>query len=65
VDGEGKYVFAVVERFALRIKDPKAIVPLAFTQPATPPSPGVADPVTDLRPVEKRSAWRKRARKRP
>jgi hypothetical protein len=26
----GKYVFSVFERFALRIKDAKAIVPLQF-----------------------------------
>ena len=30
VDLEGKYVFSVFERFALRIKDAKAIVPLKF-----------------------------------
>jgi hypothetical protein len=30
VDARGRYVFAVFERFALRIKDPKAIVPLRF-----------------------------------
>jgi uncharacterized linocin/CFP29 family protein len=30
VDEKGRYVFAVFERFALRIKDPKAIVALAF-----------------------------------
>jgi uncharacterized linocin/CFP29 family protein len=30
INAEGKYVFAVFERFALRIKDPKAVVPLQF-----------------------------------
>jgi hypothetical protein len=30
VDLDGKYVFSVYERFALRIKDTKAIVPLKF-----------------------------------
>ena len=30
VDLEGRYVFSVFERFALRIKDAKAIVPLRF-----------------------------------
>jgi hypothetical protein len=30
VDPQGRYVFAVFERFALRIKDPKAVVPLQF-----------------------------------
>jgi hypothetical protein len=30
VDPRGRYVFSVYERFALRIKDPKAIVPLRF-----------------------------------
>ena len=30
VDENGRYVFAVFERFALRIKDPNAIVTLAF-----------------------------------
>jgi uncharacterized linocin/CFP29 family protein len=30
VNLEGRYVFSVFERFALRIKDPKAIVPLRF-----------------------------------
>jgi uncharacterized linocin/CFP29 family protein len=30
VDVEGRYVFSVFERFTLRIKDPKAIVPLTF-----------------------------------
>jgi hypothetical protein len=30
VDLEGHYVFSVFERFALRIKDVKAIVPLRF-----------------------------------
>ena len=31
VDEQGRYVFAVFERFALRIKDPMAIVPLRFS----------------------------------
>jgi uncharacterized linocin/CFP29 family protein len=31
VDEQGRYVFAVFERFALRIKDPNAIVPLQLT----------------------------------
>ena len=30
IDPQGRYVFAVFERFALRIKDPKAVVPLQF-----------------------------------
>jgi hypothetical protein len=30
VDLEGRYVFSVFERFALRIKDANAIVPLQF-----------------------------------
>jgi uncharacterized linocin/CFP29 family protein len=39
----GRYVFSVFERFALRIKDTKAIVPLRFEKPkkpsgATPPA---------------------------
>lgn len=33
VDAEGRYVFAVFERFALRIKDANAIVTMNFTQP--------------------------------
>jgi uncharacterized linocin/CFP29 family protein len=33
VDLDGKYVFSVFERFALRIKDTKAIFPLKFRQP--------------------------------
>ena len=33
VDDEGRYVFSVSERFALRIKDIKAIVPLVFQKP--------------------------------
>jgi len=33
VDVNGKYVFSVFERFALRIKDAKAIVPLKFVSP--------------------------------
>jgi uncharacterized linocin/CFP29 family protein len=33
VDLDGRYVFSVFERFALRIKDPKAIVPLRFKKP--------------------------------
>jgi uncharacterized linocin/CFP29 family protein len=33
VDLDGKYVFSVFERFALRIKDIKAIFPLKFRQP--------------------------------
>ena len=33
VDLEGKYVFSVFERFALRVKDAKAIVPLRFERP--------------------------------
>jgi uncharacterized linocin/CFP29 family protein len=33
VDLEGRYVFSVLERFALRIKDPNAIVPLRFGKP--------------------------------
>jgi uncharacterized linocin/CFP29 family protein len=31
VDHDGRYVFSVFERFTLRIKDPRAIVPLQFT----------------------------------
>jgi hypothetical protein len=30
VDSQGHYVFSVFERFALRIKDPRAIVPMQF-----------------------------------
>lgn len=33
VDGQGSYVFSVFERFTLRIKDSKAIVPLQFQKP--------------------------------
>jgi uncharacterized linocin/CFP29 family protein len=33
VDADGRYVFVVFERFALRIKDSKAIVSLEFTSP--------------------------------
>jgi uncharacterized linocin/CFP29 family protein len=33
VNLDGRYVFSVFERFALRIKDPKAIVPLKFRKP--------------------------------
>jgi uncharacterized linocin/CFP29 family protein len=33
VDLEGRYVFSVFERFALRIKDAKAVVPLRFEKP--------------------------------
>jgi uncharacterized linocin/CFP29 family protein len=33
VDLEGRYVFSVFERFALRIKDANAIVPLVFEKP--------------------------------
>ena len=33
VDVRGRYVFSVFERFTLRIKDPKAIVPLRFEPP--------------------------------
>jgi uncharacterized linocin/CFP29 family protein len=36
VDLEGDYVFSVFERFALRIKDAKAIVPLRFEKPKKP-----------------------------
>ena len=36
VDLEGRYVFSVFERFALRIKDAKAIVPLMFETPEKP-----------------------------
>jgi hypothetical protein len=36
VDVEGRYVFSVFERFALRIKDAKAIVPLRFEKPNKP-----------------------------
>jgi hypothetical protein len=36
VDLDGKYVFSVFERFALRIKDAKAIVPLRFEKPKKP-----------------------------
>jgi uncharacterized linocin/CFP29 family protein len=32
VDPRGRYVFSVFERFALRIKDPKAIVPIRFEE---------------------------------
>jgi uncharacterized linocin/CFP29 family protein len=43
VDLEGRYVFSVFERFALRIKDAKAIVPLMFDKPEAA-SPGAAAP---------------------
>jgi uncharacterized linocin/CFP29 family protein len=33
VDLKGSYVFSVFERFALRIKDPKAVMPLRFEKP--------------------------------
>ena len=33
VDSEGRYVFSVFERFAVRIKDANAIVPLTFETP--------------------------------
>ncbi len=33
INAQGRYVFAVFERFALRIKDPKALVPLQFAAP--------------------------------
>jgi len=33
VNSQGRYVFAVYERFALRIKDVRAIVPLSFGEP--------------------------------
>jgi uncharacterized linocin/CFP29 family protein len=33
VDVQGRYVFSVFERFALRIKDPDAIAPLRFDEP--------------------------------
>src|SRR5512132_899175 len=36
VDLEGHYVFSVFERFALRIKDAKAVVPLRFEKPKKP-----------------------------
>jgi len=36
VDLEGRYVFSVFERFALRIKDAKAIVPLRFKRAKKP-----------------------------
>jgi uncharacterized linocin/CFP29 family protein len=36
VNLEGRYVFSVFERFALRIKDPRAIVPLRFEKPKKP-----------------------------
>jgi uncharacterized linocin/CFP29 family protein len=39
VDLEGRYVFSVFERFALRIKDAKAIVPLMFETPAEAEKP--------------------------
>jgi uncharacterized linocin/CFP29 family protein len=37
VDEKGSYIFAVFERFALRIKDSNAIVPLAFEETMTNP----------------------------
>jgi hypothetical protein len=36
VDLEGRYVFSVFERFALRIKDANAVVPLRFETPQRP-----------------------------
>jgi uncharacterized linocin/CFP29 family protein len=41
VDLEGRYVFSVFERFALRIKDAKAIVPLMFETPAEAEKPNL------------------------
>jgi uncharacterized linocin/CFP29 family protein len=38
VDVEGNYIFSVFERFTLRIKDPKAIVPLKFQRPEPSPT---------------------------
>jgi len=56
VDAQGNFVFSVYERFALRIKDPKAIVPITFTaqSPAgsgsdRSPSPGRRRPDSGLR----------------
>jgi uncharacterized linocin/CFP29 family protein len=50
VDRQGRYVFSVFERFALRIKDLHAIAPLTFAQPsngdirsATPETSSSAD----------------------
>lgn len=42
VDLEGRYVFSVFERFALRIKDAKAIVSLMFETRAAPRTPAAA-----------------------
>jgi uncharacterized linocin/CFP29 family protein len=43
VDLEGRYVFSVFERFALRIKDAKAIVSLMFETRAAPETPAASE----------------------
>jgi uncharacterized linocin/CFP29 family protein len=51
VDEQGRYVFSVFERFALRIKDPKAIVCLRFAESSrTRRSSGTVDPPGDTSP---------------
>lgn len=44
VDAQGRYVFSVFERFALRIKDLNAIAPLMFEPPSTTTPTEPADP---------------------
>jgi uncharacterized linocin/CFP29 family protein len=46
IDARGRYVFSVIERCALRIKDPRAIVPLQFIDAplAAAPGPGAKRP---------------------
>jgi uncharacterized linocin/CFP29 family protein len=52
VDLEGRYVFSVFERFALRIKDAKAIVSLMFETRAAPRTPAApAAPATAAAPA--------------
>jgi uncharacterized linocin/CFP29 family protein len=40
IDSQGRFVFSVFERFALRIKDPRAIVPLRFEREDGPGQQG-------------------------
>src|SRR5260370_38236685 len=56
VDLEGRYVFSVFERFALRIKDAKAIVPLMFETPDEAKERSAAAPAAAERPAAERAA---------
>jgi uncharacterized linocin/CFP29 family protein len=56
VDMEGRYVFSVFERFALRIKDARAIVPLMFEKEAEKSGGATEDPRSS---APFRSGWRK------